>query len=79
MAPAIEVANLDDLESLLGRRPASAAEGDAALEVHVLAAGPGEDERLVELLHRRLLRQQALIEPLMGEFRGVRMQSLARP
>lgn len=76
MAPAIEAANLDELEALLGERPPTAAAGDAALEAFVLEAGPDEDARLVPVLHRRLLRQQWLIEPVMGELRGVAMQSL---
>jgi aminoglycoside phosphotransferase (APT) family kinase protein len=78
MAPALERANLDDLERLLGRRPASAADGDAALEAFVMAAPATDDAKLIEVLHRRLMRQEALIEPLMEEFRGVRMQSLGR-
>jgi len=76
LAPGLEQPNLDDLEALTGRRPASPAEGDAALEACVMEAGAGDDAKLIGVLHRRLQRQEALIEPLMEEFRGVRMQSL---
>ncbi len=76
MAPGIEAANLDDLEQLLGERPASARAGDEALEAYVERAGAEQDALLVPILHRRLLRQEWIIGPLMRELRGVRMQSL---
>lgn len=72
-----EARNLDDLEALLGSRPAGAAEGDAALEAHVLAAGPDQDATLLPVLHRRLQRHEWLVDPVMRELRGARMQRLA--
>lgn len=77
MGPALEAADLDDLAALLGTRPASAAEGDAALESAVLSAGAERDGELVRILHRRLQRLEWLIDPVMRELRGVRMQRIA--
>jgi len=76
MGPEIEARNLDDLESLLSCRPASAAEGDAALEAFVLEAAPEAEAELIPILHRRLQRQQWLIEPVIRELRTGRMQRL---
>jgi aminoglycoside phosphotransferase (APT) family kinase protein len=62
---ALDEADLDDLHHLLGRRPETWQEGDAALERFVLAdAGAGRhDEDLVRLFHRRNLRAQMLLGP----------------
>jgi hypothetical protein len=58
-------ADLDDLHSLLGRRPADWQEGAEELERFVLAdAALGKhDEELVRLFHRRNLRAQMLNGP----------------
>lgn len=79
MGPTLEEQNLDDLAKLLGRRPDDAREGDAALEAYVLRAGPEQDVDLLPILHRRLQRQEWLIDPVMRELRGARMQSLDGP
>ncbi len=79
LAPAIEAANLDDLGGLLGARPASAAEGDAALETFVAAAGAEADAELLPLLHRRLQRQEWILDPVLREYRGAKMQRMERP
>jgi aminoglycoside phosphotransferase (APT) family kinase protein len=76
MGPAIEVADLDDVSALLGRRPESWQQADAALEELVIAAGPDLDAELVGILHRRLLRQEALVDPVLRELRGARIQPL---
>jgi hypothetical protein len=55
--------DLDDLEALLGTRPSSWAEGEAALERFVLAAGPEHDTALIALFNRRLNRQRMLLGP----------------
>jgi hypothetical protein len=60
---AIERADLDDLEPLLGHRPASWREGDAALERFVLADDGRHDAELVRIFHRRLRRQLMLLGP----------------
>jgi hypothetical protein len=56
-------ADLDDLHALLGRRPASWWEGDAALEQFVLADDGVHDEALVTLFHRRLWRAHQMLGP----------------
>lgn len=62
---AIDAADLDDIEELLGERPADRAAGDQVLEETVLAAAPDQDPALIVLLHRRVLRQLLLIEPML--------------
>jgi hypothetical protein len=56
-------ADLDDLAPLLGRRPSSWQEGDAALEDFVLADGGAHDEALLQLFHRRFLRYKMTLGP----------------
>ena len=60
---AVEEANLDDLAPLLGARPATWQEGDAALERFVLADDGRHDEALVRLFHRRTCRYLMLCGP----------------
>ncbi len=76
LGPEMEEQNLDDLQALLGARPMSWQEGDAALAERVRAAGPEEDAVLISLLHRRLQRQEWLADPVMRELRGVTMQRI---
>ncbi len=76
LGPELEEHNLDDLAELLGVRPKSWREGDAALAERVRAAGPEEDAVLLPLLHRRLQRQEWLADPVMRELRGVTMQRI---
>jgi hypothetical protein len=56
-------ADLDDLDALLGRRPASWQEGDAALEQYVFEDGGAHDRELIVLFHRRLSRLKAQLGP----------------
>jgi aminoglycoside phosphotransferase (APT) family kinase protein len=62
---ALESADLDDLEDLLGHRPENWLEGEATLERFVLGdAETGRyDEQLIVLLHKRNLRAQMLNGP----------------
>ena len=55
--------DLDDLASLLGSRPADWHAGEAALEAFISADDGTHDEALIELLHKRNLRAQALLGP----------------
>ncbi|MCV7026276.1 phosphotransferase [Mycolicibacterium novocastrense] len=64
-AHAIDAADLDDIQDLLGSRPADRAEGDETLEKFVLTAAPHHDPALIALLHRRVMRQLLLMEPLL--------------
>lgn len=61
---ALEAADLDDLQPLLGHRPATAADGERELQAFVVADTAGRYDRpLVELFHRRNLRAQMLLGP----------------
>lgn len=62
---ALEAADLDDLEALIGQRPSNWQEGEEELERFVLAdAGTGQyDRALVPLFYRRNRRAQLLLGP----------------
>ena len=60
---AATAADLDDLRDLLGTRPATWQDGDAALEAFVLADDGRHDEALVTLFHRRLWRAHQQLGP----------------
>ncbi len=60
---AVDAANLDDLEALLGVRPATWQEGDAARERFVLEDDGRHDEALIRLFHRRTTRYLRLCGP----------------
>lgn len=62
---AVDAADLDDIEHLLGTRPVDRAAGGRALEEFVCTAEPHHDAALIALLHRRVMRQLMLIEPLL--------------
>jgi aminoglycoside phosphotransferase (APT) family kinase protein len=56
-------ADLDDLHELLGARPETWQDGDAALEAFVLSDDGVHDEALVTLFHRRLWRAHQMLGP----------------
>lgn len=56
-------ADLDDLVPLLGARPATWQDGDAALEKFVLAANGEHDRELCSLFYRRQIRHKATLGP----------------
>ena len=61
---AVEEADLDDLERLLGARPSHWRDGEAKLEAFVLADAAGRhDAELVRLFHKRNLRAHMLLGP----------------
>jgi len=60
---ALVAADLDDLQRLLGRRPASWQQGDAELERFVLADAGRHDLELLHLFHRRCGRYKMLCGP----------------
>ena len=74
--PALEAANLDDAAMLLGTRPASWQEADARLEELVLASGPERDSDFIRFFHRRLAREEALLEPVLREQQGASLPVL---
>ncbi len=59
----VEEADIDDLEDLLGFRPANWREGEAKLEAFVIDDGGRHDEQLVLLFHKRNLRAHMLLGP----------------
>jgi aminoglycoside phosphotransferase (APT) family kinase protein len=64
---ASDAADLDDAAALLGRRPDDRAETDEAVQRLVLDAGPEQDDELVRFFHRRAVRDEVLLRPLLGE------------
>lgn len=76
LGPALEADDLDDVASLLGERPDSWRRADEALEELVIEADPDLDGPLVAYFHRRMLRQEALIDPIMRELRGATIQRI---
>ncbi|EHI13360.1 phosphotransferase [Mycolicibacterium thermoresistibile] len=75
-ARAVEAADLDDLADLLGTRPADRAAGDQALEEFIHTASPEHDAALITLLHRRVMRQLLMMEPLLTGGRIVHVMPL---
>ena len=63
IGPALEAADLDDIERLTGYRPAHWQEGDAVLERFVLDDRGEHDEALVHLFHARTHRYLMLLGP----------------
>src|SRR5207244_3372504 len=58
---ALETRFLDDVETVLGSRPADWAAAEAALEKHVQATDGSDDEALLRLLWRQLKGQSVLL------------------
>jgi len=73
---ALEAADLAEAADLLGERPGSWIEADRALEALVANAGPGRDAELLRFFHRRALRHEHLLAPVMRELSDVRIQML---
>jgi hypothetical protein len=73
---ALSADDLADTNALLGSRHAEAEDAEAALEAWILEADAGADADLVRLLHRRCLREAVLLEPVLAEFSGARIQLL---
>jgi len=68
---------LADAAKLLGSTPRSVAEADAALEALVLSAPPEREVEILRALHRRCLREEALLQPVLRELEGVAVQRIA--
>jgi hypothetical protein len=71
-----EEQDLDEAAKLLGRRPKSWAESDAALEELVLTAGPERDAEFVQYFTRHILRQEFLLGQAARELEGVSLQPI---
>jgi phosphotransferase family enzyme len=76
LGPALDRALVDDAGRLLGRSFATRADADAALEAHAAQATPAGDAALVSLLHRRALRDESLLAPVLRELAGARIQPI---
>jgi aminoglycoside phosphotransferase (APT) family kinase protein len=70
LGPAFAAAELDDLGELLGRRPASPAEGQRALDRGVREWGSRREAELVRYFHRHALREEALMRGALGLAEG---------
>ncbi|BBZ20744.1 phosphotransferase [Mycolicibacterium gadium] len=62
---AIDRADLADIEATLELESTDRRAADEALETFILHAGPERDAELIPLLHRRVMRQLLLLEPLL--------------
>jgi len=69
--------DLDDAQKLLGRRPATWQERDAAIEQCVRDSAGRRNADLVRYLVRRLQREEAMLAPAMRDLVGVKMQTLS--
>lgn len=67
----IVTADLDDMQMVLGLRPADGPSGDSALESFIAEAGPEHDAVLIKILHRRVMRQMLLLEPVLAAPGGI--------
>jgi aminoglycoside phosphotransferase (APT) family kinase protein len=63
---AIDGADLADIEATIGLRSTDRRAADEELEAFITAAAPEHDAVLIQLLHRRVMRQLLLLEPLMS-------------
>ncbi|MFE6926037.1 phosphotransferase [Nocardia sp. NPDC057663] len=76
VAAAMEERDRADEERLLGLRPVDWQEADRLIEELVLTAGPERDTELVRFLHRRVRRQQVVLDPAMRDVRDFTVQRL---
>jgi aminoglycoside phosphotransferase (APT) family kinase protein len=76
--PALEEEDLSEAAAILGYRPATWQECDAALEKIVLEEepDPARDAALVKLFYRRCLRNEWLMQPVLKELTDVSFQTL---
>ena len=74
--PELERQDLDEAGAILGRRPASWMDSDAALEKLAQSAGPELDEALIRYFQRRCLRHEALLTGALEELEGAQMVML---
>jgi len=72
--PALESDDLDEAASLLGRRPLNWRESDAELESYVKSAPVEREGEILRYLYRRHQRQISILEPVLKEMQGARVQ-----
>ena len=76
LGPAYDARELDELGALLGRRPATLAEGLDALDALVRDSGASREPELLAYFTRRAERAQTLYAPAMGELARCRLSPL---
>lgn len=74
--PALAAEDLAETNALLGTHHADNEAADADLEAWLAKADAQADEELVRLFYRRCVREEVLLEPVLGEFSGARIQLL---
>jgi hypothetical protein len=76
---ALEAEDLDEAAVLLGSRPRNWKEADTALEALAIEEKPdaARDADLLRLFHRRCLRQEWLLKPVMREIEDVSFQEFS--
>ena len=74
LGPDLRAADVADVAALLGGSYADRDAADRALEEFVASAPPERDADLVRLFHRRFVREESLLEPVMRELAGVEIQ-----
>lgn len=67
---------LGEFSALLGAKPRDVAAANAALEALVREAPPARDAEILRALHRRCLREEALLQPVLRELEGVAIQRI---
>jgi hypothetical protein len=72
--PGLDAAELAEMEALMGRRIGNWADANAQLEEFVRAAPSSADPGLVRFFHRRTLRQEALLHPVLRELQDASIQ-----
>jgi aminoglycoside phosphotransferase (APT) family kinase protein len=74
---ALEADTLAELSQILGAQPRTLADADAALEALALeSADPAREAKMLRALHRRCLREEALLQPVLRELEGVAVQAI---
>jgi len=77
LGPAYAEAEFEDLGVLLGRRPASEAEGNDRLLDLIAQAEPKQDEALVRYFHRHAVRAESLMAGALGAGEGATLQPVS--
>jgi aminoglycoside phosphotransferase (APT) family kinase protein len=76
LGPVLDAQELDELGALLGRRPATLADGLASLDALVRSSAASREEELLAYFARRADRAQTLFAPAMGELAGGRISPI---
>jgi aminoglycoside phosphotransferase (APT) family kinase protein len=73
----LEADDLDDMKSILGRRPRNRHEGMAAMEEFVRGAPPSMDAELARYFYRHALREEALMRGAVARIEGAVVSPVA--